>query len=378
MNQTTKVTLYKAHKLSVGYWDIFARSSDPDSAEIVIHYAKSADGKAVEQIIPVVGKNIGRSNETTPFEQAQLEVQSRINKQLDKGYTYQIPLLGDTVTNTLGKKKPMLATPMNKVKPETIDWNNAWIQPKLDGHRAMFDEFLYSRQGKEIKLPHITDEIINKDLDFSHLDGELYYHGKTLQEIGSLVKKPRPESQDITYHVYDLVLDAPYEERFARLRKLIGATEYLGLKHIKLAETHRVYSMEEASQYHAKWVAEGYEGAILRHGTDPYEDDKRSKQLLKMKGYVGEEGDTEAEIIGFKQGTPYIRPDATYECCIFICRTPQMTIFDCTAPGTMQEKHDAWVNREKLLGKQLTYKYFCLSKDGIPQQPIALSIRDDI
>ncbi len=378
MNQTTKVILYKAHKLSVGYWSIFARSSDPDSAEIVIQHAKSADAKPVDQIIPVVGKNIGRANETSPFEQARLEVQSRINKQLDKGYTYEIPLLGSTVTNTLGKKKPMLATPMNKVKPETIDWNNAWIQPKLDGHRAMFDEFLYSRQGKEIKLPHITDEIIRKDLDIVHFDGELYCHGKTLQEISSLVKKPRPESQDISYYVYDLVLDVHYEERLARLRKLIGVIEDLGFKHIKLVETHRVYSMEEAAQYHAKWVAEGYEGAILRHGTDPYEDDKRSKQLLKMKDYVGQEGDTEAEIIGAKQGTPYIRPDMTYECCVYICKTPEGAVFDCTAPGTMQEKHEAWVNRESAIGKQLTYKYFCLSKDGVPQQPVALRIREDI
>jgi DNA ligase-1 len=378
MNQTTKITLYKAHSMSVGYWNIFARSSDADSAEIVITHAKSDTAKAVEQIVPVVGKNIGRSNETTPFEQAQFEVTSRINKQLDKGYTYEVPFIGQTVTNTLGKKKPMLATPINKVKEEIIDWSNAWVQPKLDGHRAMFDEFLYSRQGKEIKLPHITDEILDNWVDVAHLDGELYCHGKTLQEIGSLIKKPREESHAIAYHVYDLVLDVPYEERFARLRKLLGVTEDMGLKHIKLVETHRVYSMGEAMQYHEKWVAEGYEGGILRHGTDGYEDDKRSKQLLKIKGYIGEEGDTEATIIGFKRGTPYIRPEKTYECCIFICETPEGVQFDCTAPGTMQDKHEAWVNQGSLCGKQLTYKYFCLSKDGIPQQPVALGIRDYI
>ena len=77
------------------------------------------------------------------------------------------------------------------------------------------DGVLYSRQGKEIDLPHIVEAIVSAGLDHLHLDGEIYWHGKTLQEIGSLIKRPREESLSLKYWLYDVVSDEPYSARAA-------------------------------------------------------------------------------------------------------------------------------------------------------------------
>lgn len=43
-------------------------------------------GKMQTKAERIEGKNIGRSNETSPEQQAELEAESRYKKQLDKGY----------------------------------------------------------------------------------------------------------------------------------------------------------------------------------------------------------------------------------------------------------------------------------------------------
>jgi len=60
-------------------------------------------------------------------------------------------------------------------------------------------------------LPYITEAITAAGIDHLHLDGELYIHGKTLQEMSRLIKKHRPESLDIEYHIYDQILDLPFK-----------------------------------------------------------------------------------------------------------------------------------------------------------------------
>ena len=53
--------------------------------ELIIVHGKEG-GKMQTKREIVKGKNIGRANETTPAEQAELEAMSRWRKQIDKGY----------------------------------------------------------------------------------------------------------------------------------------------------------------------------------------------------------------------------------------------------------------------------------------------------
>lgn len=380
VNASERTTLYKSHANSVGYWSINVEMPEGgDEAYLVISHAKTLDGKATGSRVPVRGKNIGRANETTPWEQAMSEMASRIRKQEDKGYRLQMPEAGAQATNSLGLAKPMLATVWSKVKPESIDWANCFGQYKLDGHRAMYkDGVLYSRQGKEINLPHIKDQLdaLENKLGYAlHLDGELYCHGIPLQQIGSLVKRPREESEQLVYHVYDCVAPTNYEHRLEMLKDYLSSEDIDG-SFIRLLNTVKINSVAEAQQLQADAVAEGYEGAILRHGTAGYEDDKRSRNLLKLKDYQ----DAEFTIVGVTKGTPrYLEAeDRWLEVAVWQLVTEDGKQFEATAPGGMYEKDQWWQRRDEVIGKTATIKFFDLSDDGIPLQPVALRLREDI
>lgn len=380
VNASEKTTLYKSHANSVGHWSIHVEMPEGgDEAHLVISHAKTLTGKATGSRVPVKGKNIGRSNETTPWEQAMSEMASRIRKQEDKGYRLQVPEAGAQATNSLGLAKPMLATVWSKVKPESIDWANCFGQYKLDGHRAMYkDGVLYSRQGKEINLPHIKDQLeaLENRLGYAlHLDGELYCHGIPLQQIGSLVKRPREESEQLVYHVYDCVKDMAYEYRLEMLKDYLSSEDIDG-SYIRLLNTVKVYSVAEAQQLQADAIADGYEGAILRHGTTGYEDDKRSRNLLKLKDYQ----DGEFRIVGVVEGTPrYLEAeDRWLKVAVWQLVTEDGQGFESTAPGDMYEKDRWWRERDYTLGQMATIKFFTYSDDGTPLQPVALRLREDI
>ena len=70
--QLSVTTLYKNHGAKIGYWTGAALAT-VDGAEVRLTYAKTMDGKPVTKVDPIVGKNIGRANETTPQQQAVLD-----------------------------------------------------------------------------------------------------------------------------------------------------------------------------------------------------------------------------------------------------------------------------------------------------------------
>lgn len=378
MNTLKEVTLFKNHGKTVGDWTISAvvastRELNPP-AKLVISHTKVVGGKAVTSEVPVSGKNIGRANETSPAQQAVLELDSRVNKQLDKGYVRTLAEAAAPATNSLGLKKPMRAQPIDKVKPDSIDWDNAYAQPKLDGHRCLVNGIMYSRQGKEILLPHIRETLGDYGLLDKGLDGELYIHGMMLQDIGSLVKKPREESKQVQYHIYDLMRDAPYSERRAELFDLLdGACQ--GDSPLDFVVGHRIKNRDELDTLHRQFLSQGYEGSILRHGMAPYEDDKRSNSLLKVKDF----SDGEFKVLGVERGTP----NGSYEVPVWICSNPDgvdedSKQFKVTAQGSMQEKHSQWLMKHTFVGRQLTVQHFGRSKNNVPLLPVALRWREDV
>lgn len=357
--------LFKNHGSAIGYWEGWVEDDT-----LIMQYAKKMDGKVTRKTAVATAKNIGRSNETTPFEQAQLELDSRANKQLDKGYVTTQEEAKLPSTNAMGLEKPMLAQTFEKVKPEEIDWENAYAQAKLDGHRAMFKNGqLYSRQGKPIDLPHVIEAIKSAGLEDLHLDGELYVHGLSLQDISGLVKRSQPASKNLTFYMYDVVSEGDWRSRVEQIEiastvnLLTQTNALLPLRAVKVS------TFEELQKHHDDHLAAGFEGTMLRWGTQGYQDGKRSKHLLKLKNFQ----DAEFKIIGVNQGTPNQKDGVIYEVPVWICEVPGTDLtFTCTAQGNMYEKHNLWVNRKKHIGFPLTVKFHYYSKDGIPQLPVAL------
>lgn len=367
------VRLYKNHGKTVGYWEGWVEGH-ADEAKIILQYARTMDGKVTRKEHPAKRKNIGRSNETTCLEQAQLELDSRAKKQMDKGYVTNQEEAKLPSTNTLGFTKPMLAQPMDKVKPDEIDWLRAYAQPKLDGHRAMFkDGTLYSRQGKVIDLPHITNAIAEAGIDHLHLDGELYIHGKSLQEIGSLVKRKQEGTEDLVYHIYDVVTE---DKWLKRISPVIDAFDKLGGEPsgLVLLRCRKVETFEDLQAYHQMNLERSFEGTMLRWGSAGYQDGKRSKHLLKLKNFQ----DAEFTIVSVNRGVPYIKNEVQYEVPVWVCDAGNGETFTCTAQGDMYEKNALWLTRADHVGKQLTVKFHYLSKDGIPQLPVALRFKEDL
>ena len=362
-----KITLFKNHGKSVGSWEGWTEGAVVFSSSVT-----KLGGSWVTSQYTAKGKNIGRSNETTPEEQAVLENVSKSKRKVDKGYVKTKKAAVAPATNALGLKKPMLATSLDKIKPETIDWDTALCQPKLDGHRALFvDGVLYSRSGKVINLPHIVEAIESSSLQHLHLDGELYLHGKTLQELGSLIKKLTPESEQVEYHIYDVV-----DEHASFLDRTDEFEEGCFSFHPKIVvnPTYAIDNMQELMEHHADWRKEGYEGTMLRFGDDGYGTDKRSRKLLKVKEFH----DAEFKVVGYEEGKPYIRGDKTYRVPVWICEVESGATFNVTAAGNMHEKAVEWEQRDECVGNMLTVKYHNMSKDNIPQLPIALQWREDI
>lgn len=354
------ITLYKNHGGTIGAWE-----GSTSGAWVHSRACKVLGGKWVEAKYQAKPMNVGRSNATTGAEQAILELASKARLKIDKGYVHTIEEASKPSTNGLGLLKPMLATPLDKVKPESIDWYTAYAQPKLDGHRALYDDgVLYSRQGKVLHMPHIVEAIEASGLSHLHLDGELYIHGMALQHVSRLIKKHTKESLQVEYHIYDMISDLPFLQRIQELTK----SDFIMAEGIRLVDTCGVTDMEHLMEYHHRFREDGYEGTMLRFGTEGYQSDKRSRSLLKIKSFH----DAEFEVIGVVAGKPRFSDENEYQVPVWICKTHTGAEFNVTAHGDMIQKDDQWVNRKEHIGQMLTIKYHYLSQDGIPQLPIAL------
>lgn len=376
--------LFKVHTNGkVGDWRVHVAANEDGTATLTRESTKVLGGKAVVTATLIrEGKNLGKSNETTALSQAISEAISKVNNQLDKGYVEQPPKIGDKATNRLNLPKPMLAQPFSKFKGFDKDLTY-YAQPKLDGHRMIATvagdgKFLmYSRGGKQIVMPHIEEQLrllfMEGAWDGKPLDGELYVHGLPLQRISQLVKKHRPETLDVTYYVYDTILDIPFNERLRTLKHTFS-TPGLKTPNVVLNDTTDIASQHELDQLHAQWLSEGYEGTILRESFHGYEDGKRSRQLLKVKDFI----DDEFKVVDWQEGKPYIRPEGTFRVPVFTCETREGKRFQVLAAGTMEEKHEQHRIADTLIGSMLTVKFFNYTVDKIPNLPVALRWRDDL
>jgi DNA ligase-1 len=107
------------------YWQVSAYEED-GHAWVAAEYWQD-EGQHQVAARKVLGKNIGRSNETTPIQQAVLEAESEWKKQKDKGYHEE----GETTDDKYCL--PMLAHDYKKRGHNIV--YPCWGQPKLDGFR---------------------------------------------------------------------------------------------------------------------------------------------------------------------------------------------------------------------------------------------------
>lgn len=319
------------------------------------------------------GKNLGRSNATTPETQATAEAQQSYDGKLKEGYVTDIKLAGST-KNTLDAVEPMLAHPIeNKEKYVTFP---AWSQPKFDGLRCIAiikngKATLYSRTQKEyITVPHINVELEKIFSSYSGadlvLDGELYNHKfkKDFNKITSLIKREdvHPDHELVQYHIYDVVSSESYSKRVSILWTPLKEAKYCFS-----VETKEVKSRDELEEYQAECVERGYEGCMYRSKAGGYEH-KRSATLLKVKNFI----DAEFLIVGVEEGSGKLMDRVG----AFYFELGDGKRFKAKPACTLEQSKEYWDNRKACIGKWATVKYQNLTPDGVPRFPVMKCIRD--
>lgn len=312
------------------------------------------------------GKNVGKSNGTTPEEQA-LKTAKAIR---------DIKLAHGCFENILDVDKkqyfqPMLAQNWTHRK-DKIKYP-IYTNGKLDGCRCIVSEDgMFSRNGKPWRsAPHIYEglkSLLEKDPDLI-LDGELYNHdlNEDFNKIVSLIKKQKPTQEElqesrekVQYWIYDLPsYPGTYLERYEKLKEIVSQ---LGPMYV-LVECAPLYSEEEVNAQLEKYLAEGYEGQILRVDA-PYEN-KRSQYLLKHKLFI----DEEFTILDIIEGEGNLA--GKVGCMAFEINGKPFT---AGLKFSWEESKEFWENREKYIGKKATVKYFNITPDGVPRFPKVINV----
>jgi len=239
----------------------------------------------------------------------------------------------------------------------------AYVQPKLDGMRAMYNpnaNDFTSRSG----LPACTtcttikNELKSANGNTLNLDGELYSRGYSFQNVMKLVHSNDP---NLMYHVYDYSgTNDSYEVRLNKLKSFFIKNPQF--KHIKFVETFVVHNAQDVKRYHDKFKAEGYEGAIVRNAHAQYQS-KRTNDLQKVKEFQ----DAEFRVTGFVS-------DST-EHVLWECATTSGKTFRVKPSNTDDAAKQGLSKAQKFVGRMYTVQFQELTDGGIPRFPVGLGFK---
>lgn len=341
----------------------------------------------------------------TVSEQARLEYNSHLKKYTDKGYkllpssikinnavaveAFVEEHLGNGVTDSNGFKKHMLAKQADKVATSVFDKIKYWYgSRKIDGVRCSFywkdgEVRTASRGGGDYDASTSFMRHNPKLIQFFEehpdivLDGELYKHGKSLQQISGAARleKDTAGMDWLEYYIYD-VMDSTktFEERLDILHDI---TDELNLgfnperewddRELKfqIVPQETVVGWANIQKLHDKYVGEGFEGIVIRDPSKVYNFGGRTNAMIKVKMYK----DAEFEIVGYSEG---LRPEDM----VFVCKTKEGKEFEAKPMGLRELKWEYLDRMDEIIGKMATVKYFYLSDEGCPLQPVLKCIRD--
>ena len=362
----------KASDGKIQFWNVYT-ARKLGGANINVEFGELGGKQQTKTTHITKGKNLGKSNETTPIQQAELEARAKYDKKLKEGYvtTLEAAQSGEVDEIIEGGINPMLAHTYQDHK-EKIKFP-VLVQPKLNGHRCIAlktngEVHLWSRKRHKINVPHIlkqAQELLEKQPDGTFLDGELYVHGWTLGRISSAIKKTNEDSVNLQYHVYDsglTTMNHSYKQRSSHLESLLmfyAPTYLVGVV------TYYIGDEAALKPMHDKQVQAGYEGIIIRSPDEVYEY-KRSYSLIKMKEMM----DAEFKVLGVKSGK-----DKTV---MLVVRVSKEVTCDVTMSGSRDENQKFLLDPTLCIGKQLTVQFQSYTPDGSLEFPVGLQIRDDL
>ena len=315
------------------------------------------EGKIRDGVKPTVikqGKNLKKVNSTNPITQALRDALSKYNAHKHKGSNAVSSSVGSNTFTTDNRPPPMLVKKIDETADATLteeDINlGLTVQRKYNGTRSPAHIIntedgpkidMYSRTNKDhLGLYHIKSELVqmfanapevpesfilsqistNTNMTSDGLkvlkllyssanlfvDGELYLHGKSLNWISGQVRKEGDEGT-LEYWIYDCFFPAAIasgyqmssKHRQEYLDMLFGSANF---KYVKRVINYKVNKLSDIYKYRDEFLAEGYEGAIVRKDWAGYtygNNNYHSSNLVKVKPIY----DAEFKVVGFTQGT---------------------------------------------------------------------------
>jgi DNA ligase 1 len=287
--------------------------------------------------------------------------------------------------------KPMLASAV-------VDLNRLsfplWVSPKLDGVRCLIiDGVAMSRSLKPIPNKHVQ-KLFGRRI-YNGLDGELIVgapnskdtYRNTTSGVMSVDGKP-----DVVFHVFDEVVGAkPYSERLSSIRRFIQARKpyyYLqAVEHTLVDNPLDLMEMEET------YLAEGYEGVMLRSPEGPYKHGRSTEKegwLLKLKRFE----DGEAEILAVQQfmhngnkakrnalGQLERSSHKANKVPLHMLGALQVkdlksgVVFDIGTGFDERQRVDLWDDRAEIIGQVVKYKFQPTGVKDKPRFPVFLGFR---
>lgn len=326
-------------------------------------------------------KNIGRSNETTPHEQACAEALSVWNKRVEQGGVVDASL----AKHEAPYLEPMLAKNWKDIKQAEIRKQfPVYAQAKFDGMRCIISEEsgATSRGGKSWNtIPHIV-KMLQPLFDAYPgiiLDGELYNHlyHDDFDKISSLIKRgsaKSPVSLDnleksaklVKFYWYDIADSSmPFGQRTALLKEL-HEKFFENDNVIVRVHTYLANNEEELDTLFEEWLEDGYEGQMVRLDL-PYEFGKRSQSLIKRKTTIDEEFEIGEIVEG--EGNRINQAQRVW----FIDSTGRK--FKTNIKGPEKFRKELLANKDTLRGKFATVQFLNYTPKGVPRCGFLIRLR---
>lgn len=384
------------------------------------------------------GKNIGRSNETTPLEQCISETRRKwTDKKEKEAYTETKPAYcgegyGDISGNDFGDGidddddgvahgrpfLPMLAQTFDPAdlaaaaaaagggnKRKKLIKFPCFVQPKLDGLRCVSyvirnsndnEVALQSRTGAFFTgLPHIADAL--RPYLSQHpnivIDGELYTDQMPFEELAGLIKKKKITSADVErlkkvkYHVYDIYdhknHDMPYSERIGLLASAVRRCGCVA-NDTSTASARVLRSDTEAA------------AVVVLVRTEKIAVLSEFRRLFAEFVEAGYEGIMLRNAAGVYRANYRSNDLQKYKefiedeyriigytqgegrdagAVIWLCETADGKDFTVRPRGTMEQRRTWFNDGDSYIGKNLTVIYQELTEEGKPRFPVGKAVR---
>lgn len=330
-------------------------------------------GKMASTTTTSVAKNIGKSNETTPEQQAIIEAEAKVVKQLKKGYYH-------TKEDALGhiERTPMKAQDYKDHKHRIV--YPCYMQPKLNGLRMLVDNEIkaQSKAGEDYKIPHhIYRNLVTfkaNNLLGEGFDGEIYAGlisegGLSLQQIVSAFRKENENTHKLKYYVYDSLEDVEQCVRQNSIVSIPMKLEYFEIDfpdNIVFVPWHWIENEEQGDQLFEYFVNLGYEGAMYRNLDGLYEYGRRSYDLIKRKPRYT----TEVKVVSV------IEDKIGQGVLTGVLENGNMVEFLMRKDADEEVNYRIYENALTLVGKYVEIEFEELSDAGVPTKPVGIRIRN--